>query len=176
MGKYTDKTCCFTGHRIIPPGEESKILIRVRHRLIPLIQSGVTYFGVGGALGFDTMMADLLLELKKENSRMRIIEVLPYEGYRAKWTPEQQLHAKNLDRQMDKIVYVSKEPSIIPGAQRSMSCSHPARICSIMSCSSRTSPLPMTISRWFPRINARKSSWTISCVYAACLLNLRFPA
>ena len=93
MGKYTDKTCCFTGHRIISPGEESKILIRVRHRLIPLIQSGVTYFGVGGALGFDTMMADLLLELKKENSRMRIIEVLPYEGYRAK------------------IVYVSKEPS-----------------------------------------------------------------
>lgn len=78
---------------------------------VPLIQSGVTYFGVGGALGFDTMMADLLLELKKENSRMRIIEVLPYEGYRAKWTPEQQLHAKNLDRQMDKIVYVSKEPS-----------------------------------------------------------------
>lgn len=111
MGKYTDKTCCFTGHRIIPPGEESKILIRVRHRLIPLIQSGITYFGVGGALGFDTMMADLLLELKKENSRMRIIEVLPFEGYRAKWTPEQQLHAKNLDRQMDKIVYVSKEPS-----------------------------------------------------------------
>lgn len=103
MGKYTDKTCCFTGHRIIPPGEESKILIRVRHRLIPLIQSGVTYFGVGGALGFDTMMADMLLELKKENSRMRIIEVLPFEGYRAKWTPEQQLHAKNLDRQMDKI-------------------------------------------------------------------------
>ena len=42
---------------------------------------------------------------------MRIIEVLPFEGYRAKWTPEQQLHAKNLDRQMDKIVYVSKEPS-----------------------------------------------------------------
>lgn len=111
MGKYTDKTCCFTGHRIIPPGEECKILIRVRHRLIPLIQSGVTYFGVGGALGFDTMMADMLLELKKENSRMRIIEVLPFEGYRAKWTPEQQLHAKNLDRQMDKIVYVSKEPS-----------------------------------------------------------------
>lgn len=111
MGKHTNKTCCFTGHRIIPPGEESKILIRVRHRLIPLIQSGVTYFGVGGALGFDTMMANLLLELKKENSRMRIIEVLPFEGYRAKWTSEQQLHAKNLDRQMDKIVYVSKEPS-----------------------------------------------------------------
>lgn len=111
MGKYTDKTCCFTGHTIIPPGEESKILIRVRHRLIPLIQSGVTYFGVGGALGFDTMMADLLLELKKENSRMRIIEVLPFGGYRAKWAPEQQLHAKNLDRQMDKIVYLSKEPS-----------------------------------------------------------------
>lgn len=53
----------------------------------------------------------MLIELKKENSRLRIIEVLPFEGYRDRWTPEQQLHAKNLDKKMDKIVYVSKEPS-----------------------------------------------------------------
>ena len=85
MGKYTDKTCCFTGHRNIPPGEESKILIRVRHRLIPLIQSGVTYFGVGGTNDFDAMMVDMLLRLKKETLRLRIIEVLPFKGYRMAW-------------------------------------------------------------------------------------------
>lgn len=111
MGKFKKQTCCFTGHRNIPPGEQTKILTRVRHRLIPLIQSGIIYYGVGGALGFDTLVAEMLVELKKENSRLRIIEVLPFEGCRDRWTPEQQLHAKNLDKKMDKIVYVSKEPS-----------------------------------------------------------------
>ena len=111
MGKFKKQTCCFTGHRNIPPGEQTKILTRVRHRLIPLIQSGIIYYGVGGALGFDTLVAEMLIELKKENGRLRIIEVLPFEGYRDRWTPEQQLHAKNLDKKMDKIVYVSKEPS-----------------------------------------------------------------
>lgn len=108
MGKFKKQTCCFTGHRNIPPGEQTKILTRVRHRLIPLIQSGIIYYGVGGALGFDTLVAEMLIELKKENGRLRIIEVLPFEGYRDRWTPEQQLHAKNLDKKMDKIVYVSK--------------------------------------------------------------------
>lgn len=54
-----------------------------------------------------------------------------------------------------------------------MSCSHPARSCSTMSCSSRTFPLPTTINRWFPRRNARRNNWTISCVYAARLLKDR---
>ena len=58
----------------------------------------VSYDDYGSTVGFDAELP-------------QFTEVLPYEGYRAKWTPEQQLHAKNLDRQMDKIVYVSKEPS-----------------------------------------------------------------
>ena len=47
--KYREKTCCFVGHKDIPPGEQLKILVRVEHRLIPLIQQGVTYFGIGGS-------------------------------------------------------------------------------------------------------------------------------
>ena len=54
MGKYAEQTCCFTGHRDIPAGEEIKIKTRVYHRIQPLIQQGVIYYGVGGALGFAT--------------------------------------------------------------------------------------------------------------------------
>lgn len=68
MGKFKKQTCCFTGHRNIPPGEQTKILTRVRHRLIPLIQSGIIYYGVGGALGFDTLVAEMLIELKKKTA------------------------------------------------------------------------------------------------------------
>lgn len=103
-------TCCFTGHRNIPAGEKQKILTRVQHRLIPMIQFGVMYFGVGGALGFDEMIAEYLLELKKQNKRLKIIEVLPFDGYRAKWTSEQRERAERIDGGMDKIVYACKEP------------------------------------------------------------------
>ena len=85
MGKYTDLTCCFAGHREIPVGEETKIMTRVYHRIQPLIQQGVIYYGVGGALGFDRMMTEYLIRLRKENKRLKIIEVLPYDGYRKKW-------------------------------------------------------------------------------------------
>lgn len=51
--KYREQTCCFVGHKDIPPGEKLKILARVEHRLIPLIQQGVIYFGIGGSLGLE---------------------------------------------------------------------------------------------------------------------------
>ncbi len=106
--KYQEQTCCFVGHKDIPPGEQLKILARVEHRLIPLIQQGVTYFGIGGSLGFDTLMADMLVSLKAAHPRIRIIEVLPFEGYRSKWSLEQQRHAEKIDKQVDKIVYIAK--------------------------------------------------------------------
>lgn len=111
MGKFTEQTCCFTGHRDIPAGEEIKIKTRVYHRIQPLIEQGVIYYGVGGALGFDRIMTEYLIELRKQNKRMKIIEVLPFKEYRAKWSQEEQAKAALLDKQMDKIVYVAKELS-----------------------------------------------------------------
>lgn len=56
-------------------------------------------------------MADMLISLKAAHPRIRIIEVLPFEEYRAKWSLEQQRHAEKIDKQVDKIVYAAKEPS-----------------------------------------------------------------
>ena len=51
------QTCCFIGYQEIPPGEERKILMRVQHRLLPLISSSETnvqFFGLTGEPGFNT--------------------------------------------------------------------------------------------------------------------------
>ena len=56
-------------------------------------------------------MADMLVSLKAAHPRIRIIEVLPFEGYRSKWSLEQQRHAEKIDKQVDKVVYITKEPS-----------------------------------------------------------------
>ena len=66
-------TCCFTGHRILPAGQEEEIWRRVYACLEPLLEEGVRYFGVGGALGFDTLVAEKLLALRESRPQIRII-------------------------------------------------------------------------------------------------------
>ena len=103
-------TCCFTGHQDIPPGEAQKILTRVRYHVMPLIYSGVLYFGVGGARGFDMLAAEYMLNLRdRDRNRIRIISVLPYPGYTDAWAEEDRRRQEEIMRRSDKIVWVSPE-------------------------------------------------------------------
>ena len=111
MHDFRPQTCCFTGHRDIPDDEVQKIRIRMFYRFQELVERGYLYFGVGGALGFDTMAAEFLLEYRRSHRQIKIIEVLPFKEYRNRWTPEQQHDAEMRDRLMDKIVYCCNEPS-----------------------------------------------------------------
>ena len=60
-----EQTCCFTGHRILPKGKEKQIFNKTREVVIGLIEQGVKYFGTGGAIGYDTIAAQVILSLKK---------------------------------------------------------------------------------------------------------------
>ena len=111
MKDFRPQTCCFTGHRDIPLGEEAKIMTRLRYRVEELYNRGYRYFGVGGALGFDTMAAEWLLNFRETHHLIRVIEVLPYKGYRDCWTKAQQDHADLLDRKFDKVVYCCENAS-----------------------------------------------------------------
>ena len=91
------QTCCFTGHRHLPAGEEEAIWQRVQEHLIPLLEQGVRYFGAGGALGFDTLVAEKLLDLRRQYPQIRVILVLPFRGYQSRWTAAQQARAARIE-------------------------------------------------------------------------------
>ena len=61
-----DRTVCFTGHRKIPAGQYDILLQRLKDTIVHLISRGYRFFGTGGALGFDTMAAQAVLELRKQ--------------------------------------------------------------------------------------------------------------
>ena len=107
------QTCCLTGHRKIPPGEERKIMVRARNILLRLIREhNVRYFGVGGAVGFDMLAAEYLLNLKAhEEQQIKIISVLPYPAWREKedWTDELRAREEKILQACDKVVYVRQE-------------------------------------------------------------------
>ena len=108
-----EQTCCLTGHRIIPPGEEQKILTRTRNIILKLIrENNVRYFGVGGAVGFDMLAAEYLLWLRAHREQqLKIISVLPYPAWRETedWTDALRLREDRILRGSDKVVYVRPE-------------------------------------------------------------------
>ena len=71
------KTCCFTGHRTIPPAILPGLSAELESTLLRLIQRGFCYFGAGGALGFDTLCAETVLRFKAQFPHIRLILVLP---------------------------------------------------------------------------------------------------
>ena len=107
------QTCCLTGHRVIPPGEEKKIMVRARYIIARLIrEKNVRFFGVGGAVGFDMLAAEYLLDLKAHREhQLKIISVLPYPAWRETedWTDALRLREERILRACDKVVYVRPE-------------------------------------------------------------------
>ena len=73
-------TCCFTGHRNIRKEDENTIRAKIREQVLIQLEIGISTFMVGGAMGFDMLAAEALLDLReKEGKALRLVSVLPYQ-------------------------------------------------------------------------------------------------
>ncbi len=82
-------SCCFTGHRNIPKDKVTTIVAGLKSTVSYYASKGITNFRAGGALGFDTLAAAVVIDLKRSNPQMRLILDLPYEGQADTWTEDQ---------------------------------------------------------------------------------------
>ena len=110
-GELRKRTCCFTGHRDLPDNQKEEIsrrLAAVVRRLVT--EYGVRYFGVGGAVGYDTLAAEVLLAMKvKEFPHIKIILVYPFDGFQQCWSWRQRWRYERLLPRYDKVVCVSQQ-------------------------------------------------------------------
>ncbi|MBQ2661358.1 MAG: DUF1273 family protein [Clostridia bacterium] len=103
------KACCFTGHRYIAQKDYVKIKENLRVVIRSFIENGTTCFLAGGALGFDTMAAQAVLELKREFPHIRLELVLPCKNQSAPWTALQKAVYAEIIEQSDSVTYTSDE-------------------------------------------------------------------
>ncbi len=75
-----NKTCCFTGHREVPNEEYAFVHKKTREAIMTLVDKGVERFIVGGALGFDTLAATLLFEIRQNFPHIKIVIAVPYKA------------------------------------------------------------------------------------------------
>ncbi|MDY4966564.1 MAG: SLOG family protein, partial [Dysosmobacter sp.] len=113
MADLRQRTCCFTGHRVIPEKDLPGILERTERAVRRLIEHGVVFFGVGGAIGYDTEAAKLLFRLRTTDyPQIKVILVYPFEGFTSRWNDGQRAeYAARLLPQYDKTVCVAQRAS-----------------------------------------------------------------
>ena len=74
----TNAVCCFTGHRRIPDGVLPRVMSALRREVLHLVrEEGVTRFLSGGALGFDTLAAEVVLEVIADHPHVSLVIVRP---------------------------------------------------------------------------------------------------
>lgn len=101
-------TCCFTGHRRISKDEVKEVKTRLKHTISAAIDQGYLYFGAGGALGFDTLAALTVLELKKKYLNIKLILVLPCINQTKGWSKRDVEVYEQIKSRCDKYVYTSE--------------------------------------------------------------------
>ncbi|MCM1365203.1 MAG: SLOG family protein [Faecalibacterium sp.] len=104
-----NQTACFTGHRYIPQSKIKSVQIKLINVLEELIAKGYRYFGAGGALGFDTLAAQTVLDLMGKHPQIKLILVLPCISQADRWNINDKQMYESIKKRADKIVYTSKE-------------------------------------------------------------------
>ena len=82
------RTVCFTGHRLINPTHVPMLGGALERAICRLMERGATVFRAGGAKGFDTVAALMVLELREKHPEIRLELILPFRGQQDKWDDE----------------------------------------------------------------------------------------
>ncbi len=103
-----ERTCCFTGHRKLPVSQLGRVVTCLNSEIEQLIQSGVTTFLSGGALGFDQTAAALIASKKKQGYAIRLELALPYPDQDRLWPQNIQSQYRQLLESADSVHYLSE--------------------------------------------------------------------
>lgn len=98
------KSCSFTGHRIIK--NENEIRKKLRETVIYLIENeNVKTFINGGAIGFDMLSAEEILDLKKYYD-IELKMILPCTNQDEKWKNYYRERYRTILKNADEVIYV----------------------------------------------------------------------
>ena len=100
------KICIFTGHRDLPV-DEGVLRAAIRRHITALYADGFTDFLSGGAMGFDLLAAEAVLELRPILPEMRLLMILPCEGQDRAYPPADKLRYRAALDQADLVRYTS---------------------------------------------------------------------
>lgn len=102
--------CCFSGHREISLTERRQLSSKLKEIINDLVKTkGVTAFRCGGALGFDTIAALYVLELKNEVPDVNLIIDVPHRSQPSAWNETDKQIYEYILNHADKVNIISEK-------------------------------------------------------------------
>jgi uncharacterized phage-like protein YoqJ len=101
-------TCCFTGHRTIPKEQQRGLYDRLKKTVFDLYGQGCRRFVAGGALGFDTLAAKAVLELKGHLPDITLTLILPCADQSARWSASDRAVYESQKEAADEVICLAE--------------------------------------------------------------------
>jgi uncharacterized phage-like protein YoqJ len=101
-----DKICCFTGHRSIPYRNLVKLNDILEKTIKSLAAEGIRVFRAGGAVGFDTLAALKVLDLRDELG-IELELILPCRNQTHGWSPRDKKYYDYILASCNRFSYIS---------------------------------------------------------------------
>ncbi len=111
MKEGTFRVCCFTGHRELSADSLSSLYDLLRRAVCYAYDCGVREFRAGGALGFDTLAALTVLDLRETKPDLRLCLYLPCRNQDQIWSERDRLIYRDILERADGITYTSERYS-----------------------------------------------------------------
>lgn len=106
-------SCFFTGHRKLPKNRIDAIKELLKLKIKGLIEDkGADCFIAGGALGFDTLAAQTVIELKEEYPFIKLYLYLPCRDQSRLWSDEDRYQWRIIMTKSDGYKYVTDGPYV----------------------------------------------------------------
>lgn len=103
-----ETTCSFTGHRMIASTKVRQLKEQLHTIISSLIHEGFTDFCSGGALGFDQLCAQEIIQQKNKFPHIKLRMILPCKNQDERWTDAQKEHYRQTLSLADEIIYLSE--------------------------------------------------------------------
>ena len=102
-----NSACSFTGHRAIPDGMTDYLFQRIKDGVNYLYSQGVRTFLSGGALGFDALAAEAVIERRKERPDIRLVIVAPCKDQDKLWSIKDKIRYYKIKKAADDVICLS---------------------------------------------------------------------
>ena len=112
-----EKSCFFTGHRILEKKEAQLMKSLLREEILNRINDGVTRFIAGGAIGFDTLAAEQVIDIRQDYNDIKLILYIPCRNHSARWKNADRQRFYEISESADEVRYIT-DANYTPGCMR----------------------------------------------------------
>ncbi|MGI6361039.1 MAG: SLOG family protein [Bacillota bacterium] len=104
-----EHSCCFTGHRQVAPTDLKRVKSRLYDLIERLIGAGINVFYNGGALGFDLLAAQVVIEMRESFPQVKLIMVLPCKSQSNRWSEADRAKYERTLDSADQVIYTAEQ-------------------------------------------------------------------